>query len=175
MLVSELKKLKLEQKLISIRRSCADDDITGVIELINDEITIICMYTDDGEYDGYALFYTKQIYEVLWGNREHKAISTLIQKYGNKSPIQISGESFEDVFNTLNEEYSSLCIYTDDESQFDIAVVEKQGDNWLKIQTFGPKKSLSSLYKLLKVNDIGRVDVDSPYQNKIVELHKNHL
>ncbi|MBA6231451.1 MULTISPECIES: hypothetical protein [unclassified Colwellia] len=171
MLISELKKLKLEQELISVRRSCADEDQTGIIEFVNDEITIFCMYTDDGEYDGYTLFYTEQIYEVLWGNREHEAISTLIQKYGKKSSIEFDGESFEDIFKSLSVNYSSLCIYTDDESQFDIAVVESQDDDWLKIKTFGPKKTLSSLYKLIKNSDVGRIDIDSPYQNKIVELH----
>ena len=66
MLISELNKLKLEQELISVRRSCADEDQTGIIEFVNNEITILCMYTDDGEYDGYTLFYTEQIYEVLF-------------------------------------------------------------------------------------------------------------
>jgi len=98
MLVQELKKLKLQKEMISLRRKCGDEDQTGTIEFVNDEITILCMFSDDGEFDGYAIFYTKQIYEVLWGNRKHKAIVSLSKDYGDKKKLTVSGESFLEIF-----------------------------------------------------------------------------
>jgi len=175
MLVTKLNNLKSLNELISIRRNCGDEDHTGVIEFANDEIIIMCRYTDDGEYDGYSMFYTEQAYEVLWGNREHKAISNLIKKYGNKVPFKAKGNTFEEVFSSIQDTYSNICIYTSDESSFDIGVIEESSEDWLEVKNYGPKKTLSNLNKLIKVDDIGRIDVDSPYQNRIVELHQDNI
>lgn len=171
MLVSELKKLKLQNELITLRRTASDEDITGTVEFINKEVTVICQYTDEGEYDGYAVFYTGQIYEVLWGNREHKGIAALVAQYGKKAPFKATGDSFVKLLQSLNDNYNSLSVYTDGGSSFDLARIEKMSGDWLKINSYGPKKSLSGLTKLIQFEDIERIDVDSPYQNRIVELH----
>jgi hypothetical protein len=175
MLLQELKKLKLCKELVTIARSCGDEDITGCIELINAEVTMMSLFDVEGVFDGYTVFYTHQIFEVFWGNREHRGIALLVQKYGKKDKLVVAGDTFIDIIDSLTRHYASLCIYTDDESSYDVAVIENRTEDWVKIKTFGSRDSLSSMLKLLQVCDITRVDVDSPYQNKIVELNKSGL
>lgn len=175
MLLQELKKLQLQKEIISIRRICGDEDQTGSVEWVNDDILVFCLYTDDGVFDGYSVFYTVQIEELMWGNREHQSIAQLVKLHGDKPPFLGRGTRFEELLMSLAKQYSSLAIFTDDESSFDIATIEAVTEEWTKIKTFGPKKTLSPLFKLIKTDDIGRVDVDSPYQNNIVALHSTRI
>jgi hypothetical protein len=56
-----------------------------------------------------------------------------------------------------------------------MAKIEEVSDDWLKLLTFGPKRSLSKMFKLIKLDAVSRVDVNSPYQNNIVKLHDSDL
>lgn len=176
MLVQEIKKLQLKRELVSIRRNCADEDQTGIFEFVNDEVGVFSLYCDEGEFDGFTVFYIEQIYELMWGNMEHKSIASLIKNNGAKPKLLLESTTFESLFKEATEKYSSLCLYHDDEEgSFDIAKVEGVSDGWAKILTYGPKRSLSQLYKLIETENIMRFTVDSPYQNNIVHLHDSHV
>ncbi|BCD98104.1 hypothetical protein [Marinagarivorans cellulosilyticus] len=176
MLIQEIKKLQLQRELVSIRRSCADEDQTGVFEFANDEVGIFSLYSDEGAFEGYTFFHIEQIYELMWGNREHKSIASLIESGSDKPKLLLESENFEDLFKEAAAKYNSLCIYhSDEEDSFDIAKVEGISDGWIKILTYGPKKTLSRLNKLIEAENIMRITVDSPYQNNIVNLHNAQL
>lgn len=175
MLIQEIKKLQLQKELVSIRRGCSDEDQTGRFEFINHEIALFSLYSDEGEFDGYTFFYVNQITEIMWGNREHKSIATLIENR-SKPKLLLGSESFVALLKEAAAKYDSLCIYhTDEEDSFDIAKILDISDGWVKIQTYGPKRTLSKLFKLIELESIVRVTVDSPYQNNIVRLHGSDL
>ena len=76
----------------------------------------------------------------------------------------------------LNKKFSSVSIYQfHNEDKFSMAKIEEVSDDWLKLLTFGPKRSLSKMFKLIKLDAVSRVDVNSPYQNNIVKLHDSDL
>jgi len=175
MLIQEIKKLQLQKELVSIRRGCSDEDQTGIFEFINNEVAIFSLYTDEGDFDGYTFFYVSQIDEIMWGNREHRSIAMLIDN-SSKPKLLLGADSFLSLLKEAAAKYDSLCIYnTSQEEGFDIAKMVGVSDDWLKILTYGPKKTLSQLYKLIGVESVIRVTVDSPYQNNIVRLHGSQL
>ena len=176
MLTTELKKLMLQSEIVSIERDCHDEELTGILCDTNYHITSMHLYTNEGEYDGFTVFETNQITEVFWGNREHKAIDYLVKKNGVKKNPKLTAKEFHEIMIELNAHFSSLCFHpVNCEDKFDIAVIKKHDEEWLKLRTYGVKKSLSRLNKLILKETISRIVVDSPYQNQIVELHAAKL
>ncbi len=173
MLVQQLKKLKLKNELVTVIRGYADGDLTGTIEGINDEVLTLCQYTDEGVFDGYTCFFLDQVDEVIWGNREHQAISVLIDETQNKPKYRLTAKSFKELLIEANATYDSVGIYNETvDDQFDIAQIEAFSESWLKYTAFGPKRTLSKLHKLVKADDVSRIEVDAPYQNNIMKLHQ---
>jgi len=176
MLLKELKKIILKKELITLRRSCADDDLTGTIIDANENIVIMCLWSDEGDFEGITVFEIDQIDEVLWGNREHQAITHLMEKAGSVPSFNLKSQDLESAIFELFSQYEYLCIYHESgEDSFDICSLVENDGVWLKILTYGPMRTLSRLNKLVKLEDFLRVTVDSPYQNGIVELHSTKL
>ncbi|MBU6954585.1 hypothetical protein [Hahella sp. HN01] len=172
MLIKELNALKENQELVSIERNCHDEELTGFIHTATEDVIIMSLFSNDGDYEGIAIFETDQISEVYWGNREHKAIASLIDTSQEINFPKVKGKIFPDILIELNNAYGSLCLYQHhSEARFDVGQIIDH-DDWLKVHALGNKKSLSPLYKLIQKDDISRVDIDSPYQKKIVNLHK---
>lgn len=172
LLFSELKQLAEARELISIERDCHDEELTGFIGTLTENMVSMQLFNNDGEFDGFTFFQFSQITQVFWGNREHQAILHLTkQKSAPEMPILVSSD-LSDAILELNQRYSSLCFHeAHDEDRFNVAVIEEHDEDWYKIQTFSIRKSLSRLNKIINANTISRVVVDSPYQNRIVELH----
>ena len=176
MIISELKKLKLQGELVSIERNCHDEELTGLISLVNEEIIAMNIYTDDGDFEGFTVFETGQITEVFWGNREHKAISNLVSKSKIELPVELESEDFQGTISELSKKFGNLCIHEGgNEDKYEIAEIDSMDDEWLKIHTYGIKRSLSRMYKILLRDSVSRIVVNSPYQNKIVGLHTEDL
>lgn len=176
MLLKELRTLKIGRMLVSIERDCNNEEITGFILDVSDDLLAMSLYTESGSFDGYSVFPVSQIDEVFWGNREHNAIRASISEVQSSLPLKLSSKKFRDLIIEINDLYDSICIYSHhDEKNFDIAKIESHDKEWLKIQTFGPKRTLSRMSKIKRFDSISRIDVDGPYQNKIVELHGTDL
>lgn len=176
MILQELKKLKLQSELMSIRRHCSEDNLTGSVELITDELVVLCLWNDEGRFNGFTLFELSQINEVIWGSRELKAIAMLVKRYGEKPSFSLKSQSFFEALDELSQRYSTLCLYHEHgENSFDIAKVENQSGEWIKISTFGPKRTLTRTNKLIYLKHILRITVDSPYQSTVIEVHKENL
>ncbi len=176
MLIPELKKIKLQSELISIERDCHDEELTGIICDIDDKITSMHLYSDDGDYGGFTVFETDQITNVVWGNREHQAISHLIAQNESVTTPKFESKVFQDIIIELGTKFESVCFYEENsEEKYDIGKIVKYDDDWLKIHTYATKKSLSRMYKLLLRETISRIVINLPYQNKIVDLHTTGL
>lgn len=176
MLVEELNKHANNKELISVERDCHDEELTGYILEADDSFVLMTLVDCDGRFDGYTVFNTDQITEVFWGNREHQALSVLSNSVLSLTPPSFEASEFEDIVIEALQTFSSVCLYTHhNEDNFDIAQIEANDEEWLKIHTFGGKKTLSRMKKLMKIDAISRIDVDSPYQNGIVELHSKGL
>lgn len=176
MIIPELKKLKLQEEVVSLKRDSSEDDLTGIIEFVTNEVVALRLYTDDGVFDGFTIFEISQISEVMWGNRVHKAIALLIQKYGEKRRLSVTAETLIEIAAELSDIKTSICLYHSfGEDNFDICKIIGRDQDWLKLDTFGTKKTLSKLTKLIQTSSLLRLTVDSPYQDKIIELHQSAL
>jgi hypothetical protein len=176
MIVAELKKLKLQEEMISIKLESSDDELTGIVEFVNDEVIALRLYTDDGLFDGFTLFEISQISEVLWGDRMHKSIALLTQKYGEKKRLTVTGQTLLEIAVELSNIKSSLYLYHSfNEDNLDLCKIISSDEEWLKLDSFGTNDTLSKSTKLIQTSSILRVTVDSPYQDKMVELHKSKL
>ena len=78
MLIDELTALKKTAELVTLSLDYDSSDLTGIIHIANNQITALVQYSDEGEYQGWTFFETSQITRICWGNREHKAIASLI-------------------------------------------------------------------------------------------------
>ena len=175
MMLQELKKLKLQSELLSVRRHCSDDDLIGMVEYINNELLVLCLWNDEGRFNGFTVFEIAQINELIWGSREHKAIAMLVKRFGEKPSFSLKSQNFFDALAELSQQHDTLCLYHEHgENSFDIAKIEDQNGEWLKISTYGPKRTLSRTNKLIYQKHILRITIDSPYQNSIVEVHKHN-
>ncbi len=171
MLISELVKLKNSKELISIERDCHDEELTGYLVNITEQVVVMNLVDNDGLYEGLTVFETEQINEVFWGNREHKAINHLANKQTFPDLLSFNVTSFQETILELSKSSKSISIHCHySEEKFDICEITKYDDNWFKIKTFGIKKTLSRMDKLFCRECISRVVVNSPYQNSIVEL-----
>ncbi len=175
MLISELKQLQLRSETITIERDCSDDCLLGLISQVGGDFTAMHLFTDEGLYNGFSLFEIDQITQVYWGNREHSAIAHQISKAEPVTTPKIYSQTFQDAVIELDKAFDSTCFFEDGENGFDVGKIEKYDDEWIKIQTFSNKKSLSPLKMLILREEITQVVVNSPYQNQLVELHKMGL
>jgi len=62
-----------------------------------------------------------------------------------------------------------------DENRFAVAKLIRHDEEWLKLECYGTKKTLSKLTKLVQFDSVSRVDFDTPYFRKIVKLHGTGL
>ena len=176
MLLKTLTQLQLQKKLISIDRDCHNEELTGHLVTFNTEFVLFKEITEDGRYDGFSLFETDQIEQLFWGNREHDAIAALIPEGEKVKTPKLTANTFEEAIIELNALYSSLCIFEHhDEDSFAVANITEYDHEWLSLKTYGPKRSLSAMEKLIKLENVSRVSVDSLYQNNIVALHDKGL
>jgi hypothetical protein len=176
MIISELKKLKLQEELITIKRDCSEEHLTGYVEFVNEEVLALRLYTEEGLFDGNTIFEIHQISEIVWGDREHKAIASLIQKYGEKRRLSVTGESLVEIAVELSKVKTSLYLYHDfNEENLDLCKIISSDEEWLKLDVFGTSDTLCKSTKLIQSTSLIRITVDSPYQDKMVELHKNEF
>jgi hypothetical protein len=176
MIIPELKKLKLQEELVSISRDCSEDDLTGFVEFVTDEVVALRLYTEEGLFDGFTLFEINQITQVNWGDREHKALALLTQKYGEKRRLSVTGQTLPEIAIELSNSKSSVYLYYDfNEDNLDLCKIISSDEEWLKLDTFGTSDTLSRSIKLIQASSVLRITVDSPYQNKMVELHQSEL
>jgi len=176
MIIQELKKLKLQEEMISISRMYGNSDLTGVIEFVNDEIIILREYDADGSFGGFSLFETDQIIETYWGHRRQNSISFLAAKTHEKNKINLENHNFKEVFFELASKFSCIGIYCDQgEENYIIGEIVEFDNGWIKLDCFGDTRSLSRSLTLIRAEDILRAKVDSPYQNNLVELHGQSL
>lgn len=176
LLVTELKKVKLQSELITISRTSDYDELTGFISSVNDTITSMHLYENDGIYDGFTIFETHQIDAVWWNNREHKAIAHHVEKDKNRITPKLKSRALQNIILELNSSFDSLEIYKDGVSDsFDVGKIEDHDGKWFKLDCFGNRNTLSRQKKIYLREEISRVVVNSPYQNQITELHKTKL
>jgi hypothetical protein len=176
MIIPELKKLKLQEELVSINRDCGDDDLTGIVEFVTEEVIALRLYTEEGLFDGFTLFEINQISEILWGDREHKAMALLIQKHGEKRRLTVTSETLLEIAIELSSVKNSIYLFHSfNEDNLDLCKIISNDDEWLKLDVFGSIDTLSKSTKLIQSSSVLRITVDSPYQDKIVELHKSGI
>jgi hypothetical protein len=177
MIVTELLKHQADQTLVSVERSdVSDDEIRGFILRADDDLVVMSMYSSDGEYEGLTLFPTSQITEVAWGNRELKAIRHLIVDDVQNNTPYIEGIELGEIIEELSRKYECVALMENgDESYFDVARLASYDQEWLKLECYGNKRTLSKYTKLTRVDNISRVEFDTIYVQRILRLHKTDL
>ncbi len=134
-----------------------------------------CMFiTPNSVYTGITVFGSDQITEIRWGRRNENAKAHLIAKNTHKEIPSFSSNCFEDIIIEFGKKYGNLCFYIDDDN-FDIGSIESHDEEWIKIKTLGNHATLSRGYAVFAKDSIIRIEVDTPYQNNIEELHEADL
>ncbi len=177
MLYRELDKCHLEHTILSIEREdITGSELTGTVEFLNSEVVLMAQYTNEGGYDGLTFFPLEQITEIYWGNRFHESIAKLVRKNRRRAdklpPFYL--ESFPQGVIELGQIYGHLAIFSENfsETGFDIGQIMDSDHEWIKIQGVGNMSSLSTVSKLIKLENVTRVEVDTPYLNNLLFLQK---
>ena len=175
MILDELKLLVSDKTLVTIEREdVSSDQITGVIVKFNEEFVLMCLHDDAGKFDGFSIFATSQISEILWGNREHECIAEFMKNETTQPDPEIDLSTMPDILVQLGKKYPAVSLMEDgDESSFDVAEIVKVDEKWVKLHCYGTLKTLSRLKKIVSVDTFSRIEFDSPYVKRILNLHKN--
>lgn len=172
MLLAELQNLAKTRELVSIARDCHDEEVTGFVEFVSEDLVTMQLFDNAGLYVGFAVFEFDQICEVFWGNREHRALRQLIDSREPPPAVELEADDFLSAVFELNDRFPSVCLHpADDEDHYEIANIEACDEDWCRILTFSPMKTLSRTSKLIRTESITRVVVQSAYQDSIVALH----
>lgn len=173
MIIPELKQLQLKNEAVSVYRDCSNDELTGTVCKVNEHVTAMQLFHDDGTFEGMTIFETAQITDLVWGDRKHQATTKLISKLHPDALPKFESTEFRNIVLELGDHYDCLSIYSDgNESAFDIGTIEKYDETWIKIKSYGTRATLSPSYRIFLRSSIVRVVVNSPYQNAIYELHE---
>ena len=176
MLIDELIALKKASELVTVFLDPGTTGLTGMIHTANSRVTALVLYSEDGDYQGWTFFETARISQVEWGNREHQAISCLIDNSFQRVIPLKSASSFSASVVELGRRLECIGLYTfTDEEQFELVKIVDFSSEWLKVVAYGNKSTLSQGYKLMHREEVGRVEVGSPYINKTVQLHQREL
>ncbi|MTI13146.1 hypothetical protein [Sansalvadorimonas verongulae] len=148
----------------------------GIVHTVNNRVTAMVLFSENGEYEGWTLFETASITGILWGNREHRAITRLIDtSYDRVLPVK-GKATFAHSLVELGTRLECIGIFTcteDGEDKFDIVRIVDYDNHWLKVQIFGSKDTLSTGWKMIPREDVLRIEIDNPYMNRVVLLHRD--
>jgi len=173
MIIDEFKKLASTKELVSIELSDFDSSkITGFVLSVSPDLLLIQLINGDGTSDGYTVFEPSLISGVSWGDRELRCIKLLSDKRSNVLPIVLGAKTFQKSVLVLSKKYKAIGIYAyDDRKKFEIANVVDSDNVWLKLHCFGARKTLSRLTKLIRREDVCRIEFGSRYIADIVDLN----
>ena len=177
MLVNELESLKSAGELVSLYLHGDEEPLLGIVHTINNRVTAMVLFSENGEYEGWTLFETANITGMLWGNREHRAIGRLIDtSYERVIPVK-GKASFSHSLIELGARLECIGIFTCAEGEgggFDMGRIVDYDGHWLKVHIYGGKDTLSTGWKIMPREDVLRIEIDTPYMNKVVLLHRDN-
>lgn len=175
MIIDELKNLASIKELVSIELSDYDSsEMTGFVLSVSPDLLLVQLINNDGTSDGYTVFEPSLISGVSWGNRELRCIKLLSDKRSNVLPIVLGSITFQKSVLVLSKKYKAIGVYLyDNSSKFDVANVVDSNSTWLKLHCFGTRKTLSRGTKLIRREDVCRIEFGSTYITDIVELNNN--
>lgn len=175
MIKSELKKLQLAKTIVSIERNCHDEELTGFIASVNDQLIAVTEVSDEGEYIGVSVFCLSQVTELYWGNRVHQAIELLARE--EKIPtFSLASKSLKNAATELQQKFGYVSVYKHhEEGSYSIGEIVASDNEWFKLHTYGLKVSLSRKHHMYQWEDISRVSANSSYEEKTIMLHKKGI
>lgn len=177
MLIDELSNLSSTKELVTFELDDSDStELTGFILSVNLDLVLLYLVNEDGSGDGYTLFEHSLISEMYWGNREHNIIKKLSQDRANVLPIELKAQIMSEAIAELAQKYKAIGLFSyGDGDRFEAATVLAQDDTWLKLSCFGTKKTLSKLNKMIKIENIIRIEFGSPYISDLIRMHSTSV
>ena len=177
MLVREIKELIAQQELASLELADNEaSEVTGFFLSATENLIAMQQITNDGRTDGFTLFEPELVSELFWGNREHQCIKTLAQQKSQITPVLFKSTQFDKAIIEISSRYHRIGLYTfDDGDNFEVAKVIGHDKEWLKLESSGTLKTLSSLTKLIRFDRICRVEFGTIYLNDLAHLYKQNI
>ncbi|WP_281649241.1 hypothetical protein [Parendozoicomonas sp. Alg238-R29] len=175
MLVKELESLKAAGELITLHLEGDEEALTGIVHTVNNRVTAMILFSDNGDYEGWTLLDTSSVTDLFWGNREHRAIARLIDTSFERVLPMKSRMSFDHSVVELGCRLECIGMFTcadEGDEHFTMGRVLEYDGHWLKVQTLGAKDTLSLGWKMIPRENVVRIEVDSPYMNRLLMLHK---
>ena len=174
MLIREIKELISQQELASLELADNDSsEITGFFLSATEDLIVMQQVNNDGKSDGFTLFEPDLVSELFWGNREHLCIKALARQKSQVTPVLFKSTKFREAIIEISSRYQKVSLFTyDDGDNFEVAHIMAHDDEWLKLETAGTLKTLSPLFKLVRIDNICRVEFGSTYLTDITQLHE---
>ena len=174
MLIQAIKELSVRQELVSLELADNDtSEITGFFLSASDQLIVMQQIGNDGRSDGFTLFEPELVSELFWGNREHQCIKALAQNKSQITPVLFKSTCFRDAIIELSSRYHRIALFSfDSGDNFEVARIVAHDDEWLKLETSGTLKTLSTLNKLIRIDSICRIEFDTTYLKDIALLYE---
>lgn len=177
MLIREIKELITQQELASLELADNDgSEVTGFFLSASDNLIVMQQIGNDGRTDGFTLFEPELVSELFWGNREHQCIKALALEKSRVTPVLFKSTQFNKAVIEISSRYHQIGLYTfEDGDNFEVARVVDHDEEWLKLESSGTLKTLSTLTKLIRLDRVCRVEFGTNYLHDLAHLYEKKL
>lgn len=177
MLIKEIKQLLHDKELVSLELSDHDGyEITGFFLSISTELAVMQLIGNDGRSEGFTLFEPELIAELFWGNLEHSCIKKLALQKSQITPVLLKSRNFHDAMIELFKRYHTIGLFTFEEGEkFEAARLLDQDKDWLKLECYGTFNTLSNLTKMVRIDQVCRVEFGTTYLNDLALVQNSAL
>ena len=173
MLNETIQKLIIHKDLTTVTFNDADQtEITGYFIKETDNLILMQLVTNSGLSDGYTLFEPELVHELMWGNRGLSSIDRLFQQKSKIDPIYLGADAWHEVIVEISHMHGLIAFYsTEDSDCFDVGLVLMHDEEWLLLDALGSVETMSRFKKLVRSDNVCRIEFDTPYLNDLNELH----
>ena len=173
MLNETIQKLIIHKDLTTVVFNDSDNsEVTGYFIKESDNLILMQLVTDSGVNDGYTLFEPELVQDLMWGTRALSSIDKLFRQKSKIEAIYLGADAWHEVIVEISHMHGLIAFYNmEDESCFDVGLVLMHDEEWLLLDALGSVETMSRYKKLIRSDNICRIEFDTPYLNDLNELH----
>lgn len=173
MLNETIQKLIIHKDLTTVTfNDDESSDATGYFIKETDNLILMQLVTDSGLNDGYSLFEPELVQDLVWGTRALSSIDRLYQQKSKLEPVYLGADAWHEVIVEISHMHGLIAFYSmEDSNSYDVGLVLIHDEEWLLLDALGTVETMSRYKKLVRSDNICRIEFDTPYLNDLNELH----
>jgi hypothetical protein len=162
------------EELVSVFMDTYDENITGYVRKISDELLLLEAY-ELHQLAGFKILNLDDITRIRWGNSElkyiHSAIKANLSHNENKINYDINIENKIDAVKSMQKLFGHVTLYMQhlNRNVCFIGEVSEIDEDTIILHEFGTFESQSRSYLLLAVQDINRIDANGIYEKQLLQ------